>query len=318
MSLKVSVVIRCYNEAHHIGRLLDGIANQTVSGVDVVVVDSGSTDGTLEVASRYPVRVVQIRPEEFSFGRSLNCGCEAASGDVIVIASAHVYPIFQDWIEQMIAPFADRRVGLVYGRQSGAETSNYAECQLFRRWYPAESNLAQDHPFCNNANAAIRRALWQQVPYDEMLTGLEDLAWARRVMELGYRIAYVAGAEVIHLHSESWKSVYNRYRREAIALKRIFPEERFSLIDFIRLCAANTAADWRHAWAAGSLLRHVTSIFEFRLMQFWGTYRGFNGRGAVTAALRQRLYYPQQPGVPRQESEPYARGAPAPALRHRR
>ena len=87
---KLSIVIRCYNEEEHIGRLLSGIMQQTVKDVEVVIVDSGSTDATLSIASRYPVRVVHIAPQEFSFGRSLNRGCAAATGDILVFASAHV------------------------------------------------------------------------------------------------------------------------------------------------------------------------------------------------------------------------------------
>ncbi|HEY3248794.1 MAG TPA: glycosyltransferase family A protein, partial [bacterium] len=164
---RASVVIRCFNEEAHIGRLLDGLAHQTVSGLDIVVVDSGSTDRTLDIVSRYPARVVSIRPEEFSFGRSLNAGCQAASGEFVVIASAHTYPVYDDWIEQMLAPFADPQVALVYGRQRGDAGTRYAERQVFSAWFPPESNLAQSHPFCNNANAAIRRALWTRWPYDE-------------------------------------------------------------------------------------------------------------------------------------------------------
>ena len=104
---KLSIVIRCYNEEEHIGRLLSGIMQQTVKDVEVVIVDSGSTDATLSIASRYPIRVVHIAPQEFSFGRSLNRGCAAATGDILVFASAHVYPLYDDWLEKLVRPFDD-------------------------------------------------------------------------------------------------------------------------------------------------------------------------------------------------------------------
>ncbi|WP_318286205.1 glycosyltransferase family 2 protein [Limnospira fusiformis] len=90
--VKCSLVIRCYNEEQHIGRLLSGITQQTLTDREIIIVDSGSTDATVSIASRYPVKIVSIRPEDFSFGRALNLGCRADSGDIIVIASAHVYP----------------------------------------------------------------------------------------------------------------------------------------------------------------------------------------------------------------------------------
>lgn len=290
--MRCSIVIRCYNEEQHIGRLLSGIMQQTVRDVEIIVVDSGSTDATLSIASRYPVQILSIRPEEFSFGRSLNIGCQAASGEFIVIASAHVYPVYKDWLERLLAPFADPQVALVYGKQRGNETTKYSERQVFTKWFPNESNLCQDHPFCNNANAAIRRSVWEQSPYDETLTGLEDIDWARRALELSHKIAYAADAEVVHVHNETPRRLYNRYRREAIALKHIFPQERFSLWDFVRLFAANVVSDCYHARHDRVLWRNLTDILVFRLMQFWGTYRGFAQRGLVTSQLKQTFYYP--------------------------
>src|SRR5688572_22724158 len=98
MTARASIVIRCFNEARHIGRLLDGILCQSVRDVEVIAVDSGSTDGTLSILSRYPVTVLNIQPEDFSFGRSLNMGCQAANGEFIVAASAHVYPVSRHWL----------------------------------------------------------------------------------------------------------------------------------------------------------------------------------------------------------------------------
>src|SRR3990172_6941197 len=200
----VSVVIRCYNEEDHIGRLLQGISRQTVRDVEIIVVDSGSTDGTLAVVAQYPAKVVTVPPQEFSFGRSLNFGCAAAGGDYIVIASAHVYPLYDDWIERLLAPFADPRVALTYGRQCGDDRTRYAERQVFAHWFPPASDLNRPTAFCNNANAAIRRGIWERFSYDEELTGLEDLEWARRVKRAGYRIAYVAEDEVAHPHHKTY------------------------------------------------------------------------------------------------------------------
>ena len=85
----MSLVIRCYNEERHIGRLMDGVLQQTTRNVEIIVVDSGSTDSTRDIVSRYPIKLLAIPKEEFSFGHSLNIGCAAATGDVIAIASAH-------------------------------------------------------------------------------------------------------------------------------------------------------------------------------------------------------------------------------------
>jgi glycosyltransferase involved in cell wall biosynthesis len=288
----VSIVIRCHNEERHIGRLLAGIMQQAAYDPQIIVVDSGSTDATVSIASRYPVQLLTIPREGFSFGRSLNIGCREARGEFIVVASAHVYPLYKDWLAQLLAPFSTTEVALVYGKQRGNESTRYSEHQIFRRWFPDESNLNQGHPFCNNANAAIRQWLWERLPYDETLTGLEDLDWAKRAMQQGHRIAYAADAEVIHVHDETPRRIYNRYRREAIALKHIFPQERFSLPDFVRLFVANALSDSYHAARDRVFWRNLTDIWIFRFMQFLGTFRGNSQRGPVSQQLKQRFYYP--------------------------
>ncbi len=289
---RCSLLIRCYNEEKHIEKLLKGILEQTESDLEILLVDSGSTDDTVAIASRYPVKIISIKPEEFSFGRALNIGCQEAKGEFIVIASAHVYPVYRDWLEHLLAPFSDPQVALTYGKQQGNEYTKYSEHQVFAKWFPDRSDLDQPHPFCNNANAAIRRSLWDSIPYNESLTGLEDLDWAKRAQHLGYKIAYVADAAIVHVHEETPARVYNRYRREAIALKKILPQEQFRFRDFLRFFVGNTISDYFHAWHDGVIIRELNNILVFRLMQFWGTYQGFHD--LVNNQLKQTFYYPNR------------------------
>lgn len=290
--MKVSVIIRSHNEEEHIGRLLSGIFEQTVKDVEIILVDSGSTDATVAIASRYPVRILKIPKERFSFGRSLNLGCESAQGEFIVLASAHVYPVYNDWIDNLLKPFEDPKTALVYGKQRGNEATKHSENQIFRRWFPDNSDEKQSHAFCNNANAAIRRSIWAQIPYDETLMGLEDLEWAKRASQMGYKIIYSSKAEIIHIHNERPLNIYNRYRREAIALKTIYPQERFSLWDFFRLLFLNSLSDCYSAILKMSFWRNIPDILTFRLMQFWGTYMGYVHKAEVTRQLRDKFYYP--------------------------
>jgi len=300
--MTLSIVIRCFNEEKHIGRLLAGILEQSVQDVEIIVVDSGSTDATVSIASNFPVKIVPIRPQDFSFGHALNVGCEAASGDILLFASAHVYPLYHDWLSLMMKPFEqDGRIGLVYGQQRGDHRNKYSEHQIFAKWFPEESTLNQPHPFCNNANCAIRRSLWLEQPYDEDLTGLEDLDWAKKLLEKGHRIAYSAGATIIHVHDERWKNIYNRYHREAIALRLIMKNESFNLHNFLTLLWKNCLHDWQQALHDGVFLKEFWSVFMFRLHQFWGTYRGYKASYLMDNQVRERFYYPKGYVVEKQE-----------------
>jgi glycosyltransferase involved in cell wall biosynthesis len=299
------VVIRAYNEAKHIGRLLIGIQKQTLPDVEVVLVDSGSTDDTVRIAKQFGAVVVHISPQEFTFGRSLNRGVETASGEFVAIISAHCYPVYPDWLEQLLAPFADPHVAVAYGKQRGGKTNHYSEHLWFNQYFPDVSTPNQGHPYSHNANAAIRKDLWEQHPYNEQLTGLEDLAWSSWAFEQGCSVAYVAEAEIVHLHEETFSQVLNRYRREAVAMKQLLPESQFSLWRFFRMVTSAMFSDLLQARREGVLKKEAAGIIMFRLMQYWGTYRGYNYVGLVNAELHQQFYYP--PGI-LTEKKPAGRG----------
>ena len=297
-----SIVIRANNEEAHIGRLFQGIAGQTIPEVEIILIDSGSTDRTVEIAEEFQsglnqtsrsLKIVRILPEDFTFGYALNQGIAHASHALVVIASAHVYPVYPDWLERLLAPFADPQIALAYGKQRGDKNSRYAERQIFHHWYPDRSQSRQPYPFCNNANSAIRRSLWDKHRYNETLPGLEDLEWGNRIMQLGYAISYVAEAEIIHVHSETPQRVYNRYRREAMAFKRIFPTEHFHWWDVLHHFTANSLSDLSHAARQHQFVAHIWDILWFRWMQFWGTYYGYRQPGQLTWQLRQTFYYPR-------------------------
>ena len=291
---RCSIVIRAFNEEQHIGKLLTGIMKQTVQDREIILVDSGSTDATPEIAADFPVKIVQINPAEFTFGRSLNRGIAAASGEFVVIISAHCYPVYPDWLEQLLKPFEDSRVAVCYGKQRGAETNHYSEHQFFRNYFPDISQLDQGQPFTHNANAAIRKSLWEQHPYDEQLTGLEDLAWSSWAKEQDFSVAYVAEAEIIHIHEETIKQVHNRYQREAIAMKQILPESHFSIRNMISMIIRRTVNDMSHARKERVFTSEFLNIFRFRLVQYIGTWQGYRYSGEIDHQLHKQFYYPPQ------------------------
>jgi len=294
MTGNCSIVIRAYNEAQHLPRLLEGIVYQTVEDVEVILVDSGSQDPTVQIAEKYGAKVVHIPSAEFTFGRSLNFGVQAATREFVVIASAHVYPVYPDWIESLLRPFEDGQVALTYGKQRGPADAKYSEQQVYHQWYPDVSRHDQPTTFCNNANAAIRKSFWEKNRYDETLTGLEDVAWGKWAKEQGYKIAYVAEAEIIHIHNETPRGVYNRYRREAMALRKIYPEANFNLYDFFRLTITNIFSDLWHAASERVLWKNITSIIWFRFMQFHGTRMGHRETSLITPQLRETFYYARE------------------------
>ena len=300
MKLTCSVIIRALNEDAHIGKLLFGLKQQTHAPEEIILVDSGSTDRTVEIAKSYGVKVVSIDKSDFTFGRSLNLGCRVATGDILLIASAHVFPTQSTWVEEMLSPFLDDTAEIVYGKQSGCETTKFSEHCIFRSWFPDTSDVNQRSLFCNNANCAIRRNTWLKIPYDENLTGLEDIAWAGSLRSKfpDAKIVYNAEAEIVHVHDESFKQITNRYFRESLALAHIKPEMRMHLGDAAHLFVRNTISDFEEAIKAKQFMAHFGSIVSFRAAQFFGAWRARRQKSMdINRALHERLYYPGQKAV---------------------
>jgi rhamnosyltransferase len=294
-SVKTSIIVRAYNEERHIKKLLIGIQRQKVSfGYEVILVDSGSTDKTVHIASTFGVKILNIPPEDFSFAYSLNQGIEGATGEFCVFISAHCYPENEFWLENLIRPFNDPSIALVYGKQRGGESTKYSEHQIFAKWFSDDGGGKQDSAFSNNANAAIRITLWEKYKYNEGLTGLEDIDWANRIISKGYYLYYTPDAGVIHVHNETASQVFNRYKREAIAMKMINPHVTFTFYETVKLFFLNTLSDYFHAVQDRKLVHNLTCIPLMRLLQFWGTYRGHNFKRLVSSDLKQKFYYPRK------------------------
>lgn len=292
---RVSIVFRALNEEKWFGAALDACKSQRCSDYDVeiVLVDSGSTDRTLEIAAQHGVRVVHIKKSEFTFGRSLNHGCAAASGDYLIFISAHCIPSHSNWLANLIEPLRLKTADYVYGKQVGHETTRYSEHQVFAQYYGEIDKIPQAEIFCNNANAAMRKDVWEKFRFDESVTGLEDLVLAKAIVREGGKLGYVANAPVAHIHEENLSQIWRRYYREALTMREIFPEVHFYLGDFLRFFIAGVLHDVSEALSDRCFVSKAPEIFAFRFMQYWGTYRGHNEHRALSRAQKESYYYPR-------------------------
>lgn len=295
MKEMVSVVIRTLNEQKHLDELLVSIQKQESNrfDIEVVIVDSGSTDKTLEIAKKYNCRITYINKEDFTFGRSLNVGCDFANGAYLVFVSGHCIPASNNWLHNLVLPLADKLCAYSYGKQIGRDTTKFSEQQLFDKYFTDKSKIPQVGFFCNNANSALRKDIWEEIPFDEKITGLEDMYLAKQIIEAGDKIAYIAEAPVYHIHDESWSQVKNRYEREAIALQKIMPELHFGKLDFIKCFSIGVLKDLWAAKRKSILLKEFSSIIRFRLAQYNGAYSGNHIHRKLSYEMKMKYFYPR-------------------------
>jgi rhamnosyltransferase len=209
----VSVVIRAKDEDPAIGRCLDLLHAQELSGreLELIVVDSGSRDGTVALARGRGARVIEIPAASFTFGGALNTGCAAARGEIIVALSAHAYVHERDWLARLLATFDDPRVACACGQLYRPDGGPLTE--------PLVQDLALSErlPFWGYSNAAggFRAELWRRHPFDDRMPGTEDQAWARHWMREGYVVYVDPALWVDHDHSKDpLPSMFRRARRE--------------------------------------------------------------------------------------------------------
>ncbi|MEO1242977.1 MAG: glycosyltransferase family 2 protein [Pseudomonadota bacterium] len=292
---KVSIVFRALNEEKWFGDALKACHEQVCDGFDmeIVLVDSGSTDRTLEIADEHDVRVFHIKKSDFTFGRSLNMGCEAATGDYLIFISAHCIPAHDRWLGNLIQPLRENRADYVSGKQIGHDVTRYSEHQVFAQYFGPVDKVPRADIFCNNANAAISKQLWARYRFDEAVTGLEDLVLAKKIAEDGGALGYVADAPVYHIHEETLTQVRRRYYREALTLREIFPAVHFNFGDFVRYFLVGVLHDFSESLNDRKFLETAPGIIAFRLMQYWGAYRGHNEHRVLSRAQKEQYYYPR-------------------------
>jgi len=274
MSITTSILIRTKNEAQDISKTLRLVTSQSLKPNDIVVVDSGSTDETVNIVKQWSdVKLIQIQPEEFSFGRSLNIGFKATEADIVIALSAHAFPCNQYWLQNLVKHFDDPEVAGVYGKQVPQPDA----------WPPIQRDLAfygdqlriqtnpdspREHCF-SNANSAICRKCWEKQCFDETLTGSEDWEWARAMLRLGYKIIYEPEAAVYHSHNEPLFKVYQRAYREALAFQSIY-QDKMSLHYALGKWRRSVLADIRFILQNGKAYEWILRAPIYRLFLIYG------------------------------------------------
>ena len=194
----ISIIIRTKNEERWIGLCLETVFGQSYRDIEVAVIDNQSTDRTREKAQQFDVKLVTI--DEYLPGKALNLGIRGTSGEIIVCLSGHCIPVNQHWLENLVRDLEDPEVAGVYGRQEPMSFTSDRDKRDLLTVFRLDRKVQVKDSFFHNANSAFRRLVWEEFPFDEEVSNIEDRVWGKEVTSAGYRIIYEPSASVYHHH----------------------------------------------------------------------------------------------------------------------
>jgi rhamnosyltransferase len=229
--IEISIIIPTKNGAKDIGACLGAVYSQRdVGQVEVLVIDSGSTDKTLEIVRRYPVRLEQIPAETFHHARTRNYAARLAKGEILVFLSQDAIPASNLWLAALVRDFKEPSVGAVYGRQLPKPESGLERRSAFAALYgegrivkmPMDgAGLGHKYYHFSNANSAIRRSVWAATLFPDDLKVFEDVGIAKRILDSGWSIVYEPEAAVYHSHDFPLKILLRRYFDIGVVYQRL-------------------------------------------------------------------------------------------------
>jgi rhamnosyltransferase len=225
----VSVIIPTYNAAQYIEKLLSSLKQQSIR-LEVIVIDSSSTDNTRAIAEKQNVKVISIEKKDFNHGATRNEAAFRADGDIIIFMTQDALPENSFSIENIVRPLKDERIAAVYGRQIPSKETmptekfarlyNYPEKPIIKSRKQIQEMGIKTF-FFSNVFSAIRRKEFQEIGgFPENVLMFEDMLLAAKLIEREYKIAYVPEAIVIHSHDYSLMDQLRRYYQAGVSFQR--------------------------------------------------------------------------------------------------
>lgn len=230
MKYKISIIIRTYNEQKHIGEVLESLQNQDYQNYEIIIVDSESTDKTLEIAGNYNVKIVKIKKEKFDYSYASNIGVENATGDIMCFLSGHSVPVDNHYLFEINNCFQDLNVGGCYGDVIALEDGSayekiYNKLGILKnKLLGKSSEIVYEKNFHKGilscSNASVRKDILQRYPFVNELgkEGGEDLEVAYRILKSGMVIAMNPKLLVKHSHGNN----LIKFIKEIIGWQKIY------------------------------------------------------------------------------------------------
>ena len=280
--MDASIIILTKNAGQHFEKLLDSINNQEFDGsFEVIIVDSGSTDNTLDIAERFRAKTFTIKPEEFHHSKTRNLGASLAKGKYLVYIVQDALPANRKWLSNLVAPLSEKEIGAVYGRQMAYPTAKPMDKFFYMYFYPNEKRVLTredalnekrfylENVFVSDVNSAIRKEVWEKIKFNENIEFAEDKDFALRVLKAGYKVIYEPNAVVYHSHDYSLISGFKRRVKDGRAFAKIAKSGEVSTstegLRFIKEEIMFLITNKYYLWIPYALIYHLIQGIGFEL-----------------------------------------------------
>lgn len=209
--------MRSFNEGWALLGTLAALRRQTFKDWELIVIDSGSTDGSVElIRAAQPKHFVQIQPHEYHPPRVMNLGMQLAAAEIVVFLNADATPVDAHWLAPLVCALRDHDVAAVYGRQVPRPDCQAVYAADYDRCFgPKRESAAWDH-FFSMASSGVRKDIWSRRGFNEAMQYSEDDEYTRWARAQGYRVLYVPESVAMHSHNytpaQAWKRSFGEGR----------------------------------------------------------------------------------------------------------
>ena len=206
---KVSIVMRCKNSDWVIGSALASLFSQDFKDFELVVVDSGSTDTTLDIVRSYPCHLIQIEPGDYYPGKVLNDAIAQCKADIIVFINSDSVMLSQKSLGNLVSAFDKQDIAGAFGRQLPRPEAHNWVRRDYALSFP-ENGDAPDWITLSLPLAAIRKDVWEKRPFYTDSWASEDTEWGNWARQAGHTVKYVPEATTMHSHNYTLKEIFGR------------------------------------------------------------------------------------------------------------
>jgi rhamnosyltransferase len=299
----ISIVLLTYNGGDYLTEVFASIFSQTTRlSYEVIAIDSGSSDRTLEIIKQFPVTLIQISNREFGHGRTRNLGARQASGRYVVFLTQDATPANMYWLDNLVRPLLESpNLAGVYSRQIPRPNCNPWEARdinigagpisavkrvNFEDPLQQETYRVHRSRFISfsNVSSCIRKSVLDQLPFAENILMMEDQEWCKRAIESGHWIGYEAASVVHHSHNHSLRMIYKRHYDYGVSLQEFAPIP-MTFKSVLVYTVVETLGDIRFVFGHGRAISSALNwIVKFPLVRFamrYGLYRGLLSRSLV-------------------------------------